>query len=52
VVKSLGISDPQHLIHFSEEDINNIDTKILSEKKKKQLWRWILWYILNTELNK
>jgi hypothetical protein len=52
VVNSLEISDPINFLHFSEEDINNIDTKILSEKKKKQLWRWILWYILNTELNK
>jgi hypothetical protein len=52
VVNSLGISDPISFIQFCEEDINIIDTKILSEEKKKELWRWILWYILNTELNK
>jgi hypothetical protein len=52
VIDSLRISDPRNFIHFCEEDINKIDNKILSEKKKKQLWRWILWYILNTELNK
>jgi len=52
VIDSLGISDPINFLHFCEEDINKIDNKILSEKKKKQLWRWILWYILNTELNK
>lgn len=52
VIDSLRISDPINFIHFCEEDINKIDNKILSEKKKKQLWRWILWYILNTELNK
>jgi hypothetical protein len=52
VIDSLRISDPRNFLHFCEEDINKIDNKILSEKKKKQLWRWILWYILNTELNK
>jgi hypothetical protein len=52
VVNSLRISDPIYFIDFCEEDINIIDTKILSEEKKKELWRWILWYILNTELNK
>jgi hypothetical protein len=54
VVNSLGISDPKSFIHFCEKDIKNIDNKILSKKKKNQLWRWIQSYklhLLKTKLN-
>jgi hypothetical protein len=54
VVNSLGISDPISFIYFCEKDIEYIDNKILSKKKKKKLWRWIKSYklhLLKTKLN-
>jgi hypothetical protein len=51
VYKEFGILNPNDIQHFSEKDIDNNIIK-LTEEKKKLLWRWILWYFLNTELNK
>jgi hypothetical protein len=46
VVNSLGISDPNYIIIVSQ-NIDSIDNKILSEKKKKQLGL----HLLKTKLN-
>jgi hypothetical protein len=50
VYKTLGILKTGDLMHFTKKDIDNNIIK-LTEEKKKRLWRWILWYFLNTELN-
>ena len=47
ILNFFKIIDPADIIYCSNGYIDSIDSKILSEKKKKRLWKWIQSYKLH-----